>query len=101
MTRYRLTPRARQGLTEILEYVASEFGTDAAEAVLDRLVAAFDLIAYQPGIGHVRADITDQRSVRFWSVGPTLIAYRAGPDLVEILIVERGERDGQQLVREI
>ena len=96
MTRYRLTPRARQGLTEILDYVAREFGTDAAEAVLDRLVEAFDLIAHQPGVGHVREDITDDRTVRFWSVAPTLIAYRASADLVEVLIVERGERDWPQ-----
>jgi plasmid stabilization system protein ParE len=98
VTRYRLTPRARQGLTEILEYVAREFGTDAAETALDRLVAAFELIALQPGIGHVRGDITDNGAVRFWSVPPTLIAYRAGADLVEILMVERGERDWPQLL---
>jgi antitoxin ParD1/3/4/toxin ParE1/3/4 len=97
VTKYRLTPRARQGLAEILEYVAREFGTDAAEAVLDRLVAAFDLIASQPGVGHVREDITDDRAIRFWSVAPALIAYRTGADAVEILIVERGDRDWPQL----
>jgi plasmid stabilization system protein ParE len=100
VTRYRLTPKARQGLAEILEYVSREFGTDAAEAVLDRLVAAFELIAGQPGIGHAREDLTENGTVRFWSVPPTLIAYRAHADFVEVLIVERGERDWIQLLRD-
>lgn len=99
MSGYRLTPRARQGLTDILEYVEREFGTETAEAALDRLVAAFERIAREPGIGHAREDITDDRTVRFWSVAPTVIAYRASGDLVEILIVERGERDWPRLFR--
>lgn len=99
MSRYRLTPRARQGLTGILEYVEREFGLDSAELVLDQLVAAFERIAHQPGIGHTRDEITEDRTIRFWSVPPTVIAYRARGDIVEILIVERGERDWPQLFR--
>jgi plasmid stabilization system protein ParE len=97
VTRYLLTPRARQGLREILEYVEREFGPDAAEAVLDRLVAAFERIAHQPGIGHSREDITSDESIRFWSVAPTLIAYRDNVGVVEILVVDRGERDWPRL----
>jgi toxin ParE1/3/4 len=93
VSRYRLTPRARKGLEEILTYVADEFGARVAEAVLERHVAAFERLAESPGIGHVREDITKDAAVRFWPVGPSLVAYRGGPDGVEILFVERGERD--------
>ncbi len=97
MNRYQLTPRARQGFKEILEYVEREFGPRVAEDVLDRLVSAFERIARHPGMGHVRPEVTDDKAVRFWSVGPTVIAYRPAGDRVEILFIERGERDWERL----
>lgn len=98
MTGYRLTPEARIGLRNILEYVEDRFGVRVAEHVLDKLEAAFELLAESPGIGHVREDITTNEQVQFWSVGPTLIAFRLMDDLVEILFVERGERDWERLL---
>ncbi|MBI4614143.1 MAG: type II toxin-antitoxin system RelE/ParE family toxin [Planctomycetes bacterium] len=100
MTRYRLTPGARLGFRNILEYVEREFGLRVAEDVLNRLASAFEGIAGNPSIGHVRPDITIDVTVRFWSVGPTLIAYRLVADGVEILFVERGECDWERLFRE-
>ena len=91
---YRLTPRAREGLRDILECVHASFGDAVAERVLDQLEEAFVMLAESPGAGHRREDITSDDRIRFWSVGPTLIAYRPTQDSnVEILIVERGERD--------
>ena len=99
MGSYRLTPKARDGLREILEYVEAHFGTTTAEEVLERLLSAFELLAANPGAGHRRDDLTDDMRIRFWSVGPTLIAYRDGSrDSVEVLIVERGERDWERLL---
>ncbi len=100
MTPYWLTPRARRGFKEILEYVERGFGPRVAEDVLDRLVSAFERVARNPGMGHVREEITNDRAVRFWSVGPTLIAYRAVGGRVEILFIERGERDWKGLFHE-
>jgi plasmid stabilization system protein ParE len=70
---YRLTPRAQQGL--------------------ERLAA-------NPGIGHRREDLTLNKSVRFWSVGPTLIAYRSEHSPIEVLFIERGEVDWERLLIE-
>ena len=98
---YRLTPKARDGLHDTLEYVASQFGASVADQVLDRLVGAFELLAGNPRAGHRRDDLTHDDRIRFWSVGPTLIAYRAASsDAIEILIVERGERDWEKLLDE-
>lgn len=101
MASYRLTPKAREGFRDILAYVDKRFGAQVAERVLDRLVAAFEFIAESPGTGHRREDLTQDERIRFWSVGPTLIAYRPGSqDPVEILFVERGERDWERLLEE-
>jgi len=98
---YRLTRKAREGLHDILEYVDGHFGAPVADQVLDRLAAAFELVARNPGAGHRREDLTQDDRIRFWSVGPTLIAYRAGPHgSIEILLVERGERDWERILEE-
>jgi len=91
---YQLTPRARDGVREALEYVEQRFGALVAERVLGQLVSAFESIAETPGIGHRREEITMDDQIRFWSVGPSLIAYRVRTGRpLEILFVERGERD--------
>ena len=101
MAAYRLTPRARDGLREVLEYVDDRFGAAAADRVLERLAGAFSMLAAHPGAGHRREDLTEDENVRFWAVGPTLVAYRAASsDVVEILIVERGERDWERLLEQ-
>ena len=101
MAGYRLTPKAREGFRDILEYLDKRFGAQVAERVLDRLVAAFEFLAERPGTGHRREDLTQDERVLFWSVGLTLIAYRPGSrDPVEILFVERAERDWERLLEE-
>ena len=101
MADYLLTPTARDGLRRILEHVDRRFGVLIAERVLDQLVSAFECIGETPGIGHPRPDLTEDDQVRFWPVGPSLIAYRVRPGSpVEILFVERGERDWQRVLEQ-
>ena len=82
----------------ILDYVEGRFGVGVAERVLTRLVAALALLAEHPGVGHRREDITKDEHVKFWSVGPTLIAYRVVPSGLQVLFVERAERDWEKLL---
>jgi len=35
------------------------------------------MLAEHPDAGHLRDDLARARAIRFWSVGPTLIAYRS------------------------
>lgn len=95
---YRLTTKAQEGLLRVADHVYGRFGPEVAEHVLDRLEEAFGMLAASPEAGHVRQDITDDPDVRFWPVGPTLIAYRAQAAHVEILLVERGELDWEALM---
>jgi plasmid stabilization system protein ParE len=96
--RYLLTPRARDGLRATLEYVTQRFGARVAEEILENFVIAFDRLAENPGIGHHREELTRDEEIRFWTVGPSLLAYRQRPGLpLEILFVERAERDWSRL----
>ncbi len=100
MARYRLTTQARTGLRNILDYAESRFGVRVAEQILDKLLGAFELLARSPGIGHRREDITSNDAVLFWSVRPSLLAYRVVDGVVEALFVERGERDWERLLED-
>ena len=58
-----------------------------------------ELLAANPGVGHRRDDLTNDDRVRFWSVGPTLIAFRAeSRDALEVLMVERGDKDWERIL---
>lgn len=79
----------------------NSFGIRVSAEVLERIATAFDTIAAHPAIGRVREDITSDRRVRFLPVGPSLIAFRQGEEGdVEVLFVERAERDWGALVED-
>jgi plasmid stabilization system protein ParE len=90
---YRLTPDARSGYLRVVLEVESHFGTAIALRVEAAIERAFEQLAGMPRSGHVRPDLTRDRTLRFWSVGPSLIAYRARQSGIEIVLVERAERD--------
>ena len=95
---YRLTPKARDGFRRIVSYVEERFGLEVADRVIGQLERSFEQLAANPGIGHRREDLTQDGRVLFWSVGPTLMAYRLHPDWVEILFVERGDLDWERML---
>lgn len=51
------------------------------------------MLALQPQLGHRRDDLCRDDRIRFWTVGPTLIAYRQAKGGVEVLFIERAELD--------
>lgn len=82
----------------IRDSVESRHGSLVAERVLTRLAHALEMLAEHPLVGHRRREVTADPSVRFWTVPPTLIAYRATePDGIEVVAVERGELDWSNL----
>lgn len=101
MTSYRLTPRAADGLWRILVYVEDRFGAAVTDRVLAEIESAFDLLVERPQIGRRREELTTDPRSRFWSVGPTLIAYRASGDDIDVLFVERGSLDWERLMEDL
>ena len=57
------------------------------------------LLADNPGIGHLRSDLTPQ-DVRFWSVFRYLVIYRPDTKPLEIVRVLHGKRDVRRLLEE-
>lgn len=74
----------------------ARFGPNVADEVLDLLVRAFELLTRFPGAGHRREDLTDDDRILFWSVGPTLIAYRRARDGIDVLAIDRADFDWRE-----
>ena len=60
---YILTLAAQSDIEEIVSTLWME-NPEAAELVEERLYAAFDLLADNPGLGHEREDLTDRPVLR-------------------------------------
>ena len=74
MKRFILTPRAKQDVNDIWDYIAND-NIKAADRVLEALEQAMFKLAKSPGIGHWREERMDKRH-RFFPVYSYLIVYR-------------------------
>jgi plasmid stabilization system protein ParE len=98
MKRYHVTPLAAQDLESIYEYVALD-SLPGAGRLVRQLREAFQKLADQPGMGHVREDLTE-RPLRFWPVGTYLIVYLAESRPLQVVRILHGSRDIERLLRE-
>jgi plasmid stabilization system protein ParE len=89
--RYTLTSEAEADLASIVSYIAGD-SLGAAAQVLDDIEGAFLLLSGNPGIGHVREDLTD-KPVNFWAVHSYLIVFRPQTKPLQIVRVISGYRD--------
>lgn len=96
MSEFVLTPAAEGDLLKILEYLEGD-NPSAILRVVDALDEAMQLLADNPGIGHVRRDLTEA-DVRFWSVFKYLVIYRPETKPLEIIRVLHGRRDVKRLL---
>src|SRR5438552_3275547 len=96
MSEFVLTPAAEGDLLKILEYLEGD-GPSAILRVIDAVYEAMQLLADNPGIGHVRTDLTDA-DVRFWPVFKYLVIYRPETNPLEIVRVLHGRRDVKRLL---
>ena len=98
MSNFVLTQAAKGDLRKILEYLEGD-SPSALLKVVDALDDAMQLLADNPGIGHLRSDLTPQ-DVRFWSVLRYLVIYRPDTKPLEIVRVLHGKRDVRRLLEE-
>ena len=95
---YFLTPQAQADVEEIIDYLlTASVPLETVEQVFDRIYAAFERIALQPGIGRKRPEWT-RADVRFWAMttDPYLIIYRQRQPL-EIVRVWNARQDPRRL----
>jgi antitoxin ParD1/3/4/toxin ParE1/3/4 len=74
MKPFILTPSAEQDVSDVWDYIAGD-SIEAADRVLEALERALHKLAKNPGIGHRRDELADQRH-RFLLVYSYLIVYR-------------------------
>jgi plasmid stabilization system protein ParE len=98
VSEFVFTRAAKGDLLKILEYLEGD-NPSAALNVVDALDHAMQLLADNPGIGHLRPDLTPQ-DVRFWSVFRYMVIYRADTKPLEIVRVLHGKRDVRTLLEE-
>ena len=96
MKRFVLTPRARQDVNDIWDYIASD-NIEAADRVLDALEKAMGKLSKTPGIGHWREELIDKRH-RFFLVYSYLVVYRHATRPLQIIRVLHAARDVQSIL---
>jgi plasmid stabilization system protein ParE len=89
--RFKLSPEAASDIREIWRYIAAD-SVKAARKVRLSLFDACQRLADNPGIGHVREDLTGQ-AVLFWPVGSYLIIYDPQSKPLSIVRVVHGARN--------
>jgi toxin ParE1/3/4 len=83
VTRYRLTPAARQDLSSIWDYTAERWDVGQAEIYVMDIRAAIERIADDPRRGRACDELRD--GYRQYSVGRHLLFYVAGSDGVDVI----------------
>ena len=92
MRRVVFAPEAARDLEDIWDYVAEE-SAHAADRLLGRIRASTVKLAKNPGLGHTREDLVENRPVHFWPVGNYLILYRSVAGGIEVVGIVHGKRD--------
>jgi len=100
MSRYVLSPLAQRDLADIRDYYLKMGSPRVARQMLVELVEAFRL-ARNPGIGHKREDLAENRPVLFWAVRDYPILCRPERKPIDIVTVVHGARDIPALLRRL
>jgi len=95
MKRFVLTPRAKQDVNDIWDYIAND-NIEAADRVLGALTNAIVKLSKSPGIGHWREE-TDKRH-RFFLVYSYMIVYRHETKPLQIIRILHAARDVQSIL---
>ena len=90
MMHVRLSPLARRDLVDVWTYVAVEASEARADAVVDQIVGALEMLAAHPGIGRLRPEFGSD--VRSFPVAGYVVYYRADATLL-VARVLHGKRD--------
>jgi toxin ParE1/3/4 len=88
--RPRKSPQAEFDLTSIWDFIAHD-NVRAADALLVRIEAAFDMLAANPLAGRARDDLAP--TIRSFPVGNYIIFYLPLSDGVEVVRVLHGRQD--------
>ena len=86
----RKSPQAETDIASIWQFFANN-NVRAADAILDRIEAAFDMLAQAPLAGRERNDLG--ANLRSFPVGGYIVFYTPVTDGIEVVRVMSGRRD--------
>ena len=92
MTRYILSPEAKQDLREIRTDLNKVAGPHIAQNMTSGIVRAMRLLAERPELGHFQRDLTSD-PVRFWQVYDFMIVYDHASRPIGVARVLHSRRD--------
>jgi plasmid stabilization system protein ParE len=90
MTGYAFHPEASADLDEIWEFIAAD-NLDAADRVIEEILAAIDVLVPFPQQGHRRPDLTSG-PLRFPNTREYLVAYAPDEEPLWVVAVIPGRR---------
>ena len=90
MTGYAFHPEASADLDEIWEFIAAD-NLDAADRVIEEILAAIDVLVPVPQQGHRRPDLTSG-PLRFTNTREYLVAYAPDEEPLWVVAVIHGRR---------
>lgn len=94
MNGYQLTPEADNDLIEIWLFISKD-SLESADRVIDRLTAAFEMLAHHPKVGAERSDLGNH--LRSFKEGHYLIVYRISSTGIEVVRVLHTARDSKRI----
>jgi antitoxin ParD1/3/4/toxin ParE1/3/4 len=97
--RYRLAPEAALDLDEIWIYIKRKVSSAMADRVEAAIREKIGFLAKNPGSGHWRKDLTEER-VRFFTVYSFLIVYRPETTPLQVVAILHGRRDVETLLKD-
>ncbi|MEN8150936.1 MAG: type II toxin-antitoxin system RelE/ParE family toxin [Planctomycetota bacterium] len=90
MTKVVLSATAERDLIEVWRYVSVD-NESAADRLIDRIEQACRLLAGEPGLGALRAELGV--GLRSWCMGRYVVIYRSAAVGIEVVRVLHGARD--------
>jgi plasmid stabilization system protein ParE len=94
-----VSPNAADDLEDIWSYLAEKASEEIAKRMIEKIVQSFAKLADDPGIGHLRKDLTPL-PLHFFFVEPYLVVYQRDRVPLPIHAVLHGARDVRKILRE-
>jgi len=95
---FAVSPNAADDLEDIWVYLAEKASERIAERTIEKIVQGFAKLAEDPGIGHLRKDLTPL-PLHFFFVEPYLVVYQRDRSPLPIHAVLHGARDVRKILR--
>lgn len=97
--RFVLSPEAQWDLDEILIYIFDHNGERLADIFAARFLETFGMLAENPGLGHLKEDITSL-PVRFFTVWSYYVIYKPATNPLQIARIVHAKRDVESLLQD-